>query len=133
MNGRFWIRLALTLVFVAALIGVGAYIYNAGVAQGLAESARVAGGESGTLPMYGPYARPFFGFGFFGWLIPLFFLFLFFGALRAIFWRRPWGGSRMRGPWGNGAPPMFEEWHRRLHETPSGETAPSSGQSTGKV
>ena len=135
MNGRFLFRVLLTLVVVAAIVGIGTYVYNAGVEQGLAQSAQMAGRESGAVPYpyYGPYVRPFFGFGFFGLLFPLLFLFLVFGAMRALFWRGargwgrmhpgPWDGSPVAGKrdWSNGAPPIFEEWHRRQHE-PKPET-----------
>jgi hypothetical protein len=54
--------------------------------------------------------RPFFPFGIL--FIPLF-IFLFFGVMRAVFWRGRWG---RRGPWDGGAPGWFDEWHRRAHE-----------------
>ena len=134
MSGRIFLRVVLTLVLAAAIVGFGAYVYNAGVSQGIAEGARLTPRESGAVPYYGPYARPFFGFGCFGLLVPLFFLFLIFGLMRALFWRGPWGRGRMHEDhWGKGAPAMFEEWHRRMHEPKSGEAAPASDSSTGKV
>lgn len=147
MNGRFILRVLLTLVVVAAIVGLGAYIYNAGMAQGLAQSAQVTGRESGAapIPYTGPYVRPFFGFGCFGLLIPLFLMFLLFGAMRVLFWRGAWGRGRMHhGAWGmppmagkwdpsKGAQAMFEEWHRHMHESHEGETSPASDQPAGKV
>ena len=75
------------------------------------------------------------GFGFFGFLATLFFLFIVFALIRAIFWR---GGSGRRGGWGPGGwggydgsgkgpgletrgSQSFDEWHRRAH----GETLPA--------
>ena len=126
MNGRFFLRVVLALVVVAAIVGIGAYVYNAGVSQGLAQGAQAAGRESGAAPYpyYVPYVQPVFGFGFFGLLVPLFFLFLLFGAMRALFWRGAWGRMHGHGPWDKGGPAMFEEWHRRQHEPkpePGGE------------
>ena len=124
MSGSSVFRVLLVLVAVAAIVGLGAYVYNAGVVQGVAEGAQIAGRETGAAPYppygYGPYARPFFGFGLFGLLAPLFFVFLIFGAMRALFWRGPrhWG-MLQRGEWDKHVPPMVAEWHRKLHEQPS--------------
>ena len=124
MDGRFIIRILLVIVVIAVLIGIGVSVYNAGVAQGLAKSGKLVP-PSGTAPYpyYGPFFyRPFgFGFGFLGLLFPLLLILLFFGLLRGIFWGgwrgRGWGGPR--GNWQDGAPPIFEEWHRRAHEMQS--------------
>ena len=90
------------------------------------------------LPYYGYgmpwHAFPFFGFGCFGILIPLFLLFLAFSAMRHLLWGPRWWGHRMhmhrhgpweeKGPWGDEVPPMVAEWHRRMHgEPPTDETA----------
>jgi hypothetical protein len=118
MNGRVVLAIVLVLVLVGVGAGIGISAYNAGVAQGMVESGKVAAPAQGFVP-YPYYGGPFFhpfGFGLFGLLIPLFFLFVFFGVLRAIFWRGRWGGHGMHDRWANGAPPMFEEWHRRMHE-----------------
>ena len=123
MNGRIIIRVLLALVLLAGVVGIGIYVYNAGVAQGLAESGQLGVPETGGVP-YPYYGGPFFlrpfgwGFGLLGCLIPLLFVFLFFGLLRGLFWRGRWGWgpSGHRGRWEKGVPPMFEEWHRRAHE-----------------
>src|SRR5262249_40775516 len=92
-----------------------------GVAQGVAESARVAPRDPGALA-YPYYYRPWgFGFGFLGFLFPIFFFFLIFGLLRAALWGPRWGWGGDRGGWGRGVPPPLEEWHRRRHES-GGET-----------
>jgi len=124
MSGRVVVSVLLTLVLVAAIVGVGAYVYNTGVAQGLAQGGSGVERESGAVayPYYGHYVRPFFGLGLFGLLAPLFFVFLIFGVVRAIFWRGPrhWGMMH-HGEWGKHVPPMAEEWHRKMHEQPSAQ------------
>lgn len=69
-------------------------------------------------PAY-PYGYPFhgpFGFGFFGLLGPILFIFLFFALARGLFWRGY--GFGCGGGGRRGVPQRFEEWHRRLHEQP---------------
>ena len=99
--------------------------YYAGLERGQATSAQVPAGErvQAPLPYYAmPYGLPFFGLGFgpFACLIPFFLICLAFAALRGLMWsgRRGWGGHMRHGPWGTpgSLPPMFEEWHRRMHE-----------------
>lgn len=119
MAGR-WI---VGILFVIVLLAVGAAVvnnaYQAGLAQGLAQS-----GQPGEQPRpgsyyYGPWGYGWFGhgFGFFGFLFMLFFIFLIFALLRGLwFWGRGGPGHWHRGPSGGGAPPWFEEWHRRAHE-----------------
>jgi hypothetical protein len=86
------------------------------------------------------FHRPFGpGWGLLGCLIPLGLLFLFFAIVRGIFWRGhmhwghgwgpgPWamgmrGWKPGEGPWGRGAPPFVEEWHRKMHEPQAEGTA----------
>ncbi len=114
------IGILVTLV-IAAGIGIGGY--QLGLAQGLAS----AGGAVAPVAPY--YLAPFgFGFGFFGLLFPLLFLFLIFGLGRALFWGGRWGGHGYgdHGPWGDRRA-MLEEWHKRAHgelaDTPQ-QTAP---------
>jgi hypothetical protein len=120
MDRRFGLRFAIAALAIALIAGIGYYSYNMGVAQGIAESGRVAtapGAAGSPVVVYWP--RPW-GFGFFPFfpIFPLLFLFLFFFLLRGLFWRGAWG----RGCWGpgyhryrDGVPPAFEEWHRRAH------------------
>ncbi len=120
MNGRtvLWVLVALILILGAA--GAAVYVYNMGVAQGLAQSGKLVAPEPGGVP-YPYYGGPFFfrpfGFGFLGLLFPLFFFLLFFALLRGIFWGGRWGRHYDR--WGRGVPPAFDEWHRRAHEPQS--------------
>ena len=122
MNGRLVVGVVLVLVLILGMIGIGAYVYNAGVAQGLAESGKLAAPGTAPYPYYGPvfFHWPL-GFGFLELLFLLFFFFLIFGLLRALFWRRGWGRGGPGGHWGKDVPPMFEEWHRRAHEPQSTE------------
>lgn len=130
MNGRFISAILLVLVLIAGAAGLGYYTYNAGVAQGLVDSGKLVAPATGVVPApmqfgypYGPmfFHRPFgyYGFGVLGCLVPILFIFLFFGLLRGMFgWRRHWGWGGHYGPPGgmhHDVPPMFEEWHKRAH------------------
>ncbi|MFN8413414.1 MAG: hypothetical protein U0Z26_13590 [Anaerolineales bacterium] len=97
-------------------------------------------GNGYGMPGYGMYGYGMHGygghhFGFFplgGICFSIFFLFLFFGLIKMIFFRRMMHhGGHIHGPWGRhwegGVPPMFNEWHKRAH----GE-APSENQSEKK-
>jgi hypothetical protein len=128
MRGFVFLRIVLAIVLIGMLVGAGVWIYNLGVANG------VAAGAGGTVPPGGapvaPYAGPWFhpwgwgfGFGFFpfGFLFPLVWLLIFFGLLRGLFFRRwhgygprYWGGPR-HGEGPDEVPPMVAEWHRRMH------------------
>ena len=112
MLGRMLLRGLFVLVVIAIVAGIGVYVYNVGIAQGVAQSSASRGDGVVAAPYYGgPFFFPGFGFGLFFCLpfLLLWFLFPLFG------WRR-WGWARQREHWGKGAPPMFEEWHRRAHE-----------------
>jgi hypothetical protein len=124
MNGRTIVGVLLGIVAVLVLAGIGVAVYDAGMAQGIAQAAQVSGAQSVPAPYpyygpygYGPFLHPWgFGFGFLGFLFPLFFIFLIFGLLRWVFWgpRRGWGGYR-----GERGRAMLEDWHRRQHELPA--------------
>jgi hypothetical protein len=129
MNGRIVLRVLFALVLMAGAVGIGVYVYNAGVAQGLAASGKIVVPEGGVVPYpyYPPFYRPWgFGFGILGLVFPLLFVFLILGLLRGILFRG-WHGSRWgwggpHGEWPKGVPPMMEEWHRKLHEAQANET-----------
>jgi hypothetical protein len=131
MNGNnIGLRIVAALVLLAAIAGIAYFAFQAGVMRGSPITIEAPSGETSPAPYpyygygYGmPFHRPWgFGFGFFGFLL---LLFLFFAALRAfrfLFWGPRWGWGHHHGghgPWGrtweNGAPPMFEEWHKRAH------------------
>ena len=138
-NG-FIFRLIGALLLLGLVAGGAFMAYNAGVAQGIAQAPEVAvaiekAAEDGApiSPMYSHgygYGYPHgYTFGYrhhfnpFGAICFSFlFLFLFFGAMRMIFFRRMrhgWGHHGHHGPWGKGwegnVPPHFEEWHKRAH------------------
>ena len=126
-------RVLVALVLVAAIVGIGVYAYNLGMAQGLVQ--KIPAGTSVQMP-YGYYGRPFLGFGGFGFgllgcLIPFFLLCLVFGSIRALFWHAGpmgWRNNMMhhrRWDWrdenSKEVPPFFAEWHRRAHAAPQDE------------
>jgi len=112
-RGSFVLRLIGVLLLIGLMIGGGVMAYRAGVAQGIAQAPAVAealsnaaeSGQALPVPAYGygyPYYgfRPHFGFfpfgGFFGFIL---FIFLFFGLMRLIFFRRwAWGYGHMHRP-----------------------------------
>ncbi len=123
-------RILAGLVLLAAIAGISFFAFNAGMARGAALNLQLPAAPAGgqPIPVYGygmayPHPFPFMGFGCFGILIPLFLLFLAFGAARRMLWGPRWGWRHMHhGPWGekesgssDSVPPMFAEWHRRAH------------------
>ena len=111
MNRRILIGLAVVLVAVLVAGAIGTTAYRAGVMRGLADAGRFPAPYVGY---YGPFWHhgPF---GVLGFLFPLLGVVLLIGLVRALFW-----GRWCAGPHGwrsTGVPPMFEEWHRRAHET----------------
>ena len=144
-NG-FIFRLIGALLLLGLVTGGAFMAYNAGIAQGIAQAPVVAAaienatenGQVAPIPpmMYGNgygyphgfvYGRHFNPFG--AICFSFLFLFLFFGAMRMLFFRRMrhgWGHHGHHGPWGKGwegnVPPPFEEWHKRAHgEKPAEE------------
>ena len=123
MSARGIFSFLLALLFVGVLVGIGAGIYQAGVAQGIVDAGRIPAGQ--VVPV-GGYGWGFHGFGFLGLLLPLLFLFLLFGLARAAFSRgRGWGPGWDKGGWGHGGGPdawheerdrRMADLHRRLHE-----------------
>jgi hypothetical protein len=146
MSGRFWFRVLLAVILVAALVGLGVWAYNAGVAQGMLASGNVVlqGGDATPSNGAAPYTfYPYFyhpwGFGFwpFGLCFGLFFFLFILFAIRGLFFRgyhrRGWHGYGP-GRWGNGpgqqwkenVPPFVEEWHRKMHEQPEDSSNPQT-------
>ena len=128
-------RVLAFLLLLGLLAAGGVAIYNAGVSAGIASDVgnAIASGGGVPVPYYpGPYlAHPWgFGFGFFGFLFGIFFLFLIFGLLRAAFggghrgrWHHEGGGSKRDG-WQS----HLNEWHDAQHggTPPTAPTAPAS-------
>jgi hypothetical protein len=138
---RIILKTILALVIIGAIVGLGFYGYQLGVAQGAAQSSALSSSQV-TTPVvpYGMfYWPPFYGFGFLACLVPLFLLFLVFIAFRGLFWHGRPGWRRWHyGRWGyhrNGegqdwkeeVPPMVAEWHRRLHEEANAPTGDKPG------
>jgi hypothetical protein len=131
--GSAW-RIVIGLLLVAAAVALGVGAYQAGLAQGLAQTGTAV--APGVVPYYGWH--PFgFGFGFFGFLGTLLFILLIFALIRALVfrggprggWYGPGGGWR-GGHWESRGQEMFDEWHRRSHERgpdhPEGTPPPGS-------
>lgn len=138
-----WLRVPGVLIVLGLIVGAGAFGYKAGIARGVIQAPEVAAAieksaESGqvapVMPMYGygyprayGFGHPHFFFPIGGFCFSIFFLFLFFGAMRMIFFRRMrygWGHHGHHGPWGkweDGVPPRFNEWHKRAHGEKSTE------------
>jgi hypothetical protein len=121
------LRIIAASVLIAVIAAIGFFAFRAGVAQGSPITIEAPSGETAPMPYpyhgWGmPFHRPFgFGFGFFGFLFLIFLFFVALRALRVLFWGPRWGWGHHHsghGPWGrweNGAPPIFEEWHKRAH------------------
>ena len=123
MNEKIGLRIVAGLVLLAAIAGVAFFAFQAGVANGSPVTVEAPTGQTVPAPMpyygYGMrFSHPFgFGFGCFGLLIPLFLFFLAMRAFHFMFWGPRWGHHM--GHWGRrwegGAPPMFDEWHKKAH------------------
>jgi hypothetical protein len=144
--GRAIVTFILSLIAVGVLVGIGAEIYQAGVAQGVIDAGRFPAAAAVPVAGYGGYH----GFNVLGLLFPILFLFLIFGLLRAAFSRgRGWGhgyghgyGRGWSSGWdkgeGEGGPSSWREererrmadMHRRFHEAEGG-TDPGPGGSSG--
>ncbi len=130
MDRRVWLRWLGGLFAIALVALVGVYIYNLGVAHGLAEGTAATGVGGRDAPFIG-WWRPWgFGFGFFPFF-PFLVILFWFVVLRGFFWRGPWYGRRFVGRGWNdgrdGVPPAFEEWHRRVHDRQEGPAAGTKG------
>jgi hypothetical protein len=134
VNRRIILGVLLALVLIAGAVTLGTYVYNVGVAQGLAASGKLTdlppGAEARPYPYYGGpflYHRPF---GFLGCFGPLLFILLIFFLLRGLWWGGPgrWGPPGWHhAHWAKaGVPPMFEEWHRQAHSQGTEQNPPSS-------
>jgi len=138
-----WVRVLGVLLVLGLIAGAGAFGFKAGMAQGISQAPDVAkaiekAAENGQVAPQMMYPRNF-GYGYFPMPFhhhgfnpigaicgSIFFLFLFLGAMKMLFFRRMAWHGHMHGPWGwhweDGAPSMFNEWHKRAHdEQPEGE------------
>ena len=121
------------LLLALLLVGLGAAIYQTGFNVGVAGVAGVAGTTAPVVvgPAYGYGWGWGFGGGLFHLLGFIFFLFIFFAILRALFgghrrsWGRGWGPGgygdhhgQQFGPWEDRARQVHDEWHRRQDRQP---------------
>jgi hypothetical protein len=116
------------IVIVGALllaVAVGFWAYQAGVAHGIEQSAKIVVPPVGGAYPY-PYPYPYYGWhrpwGFGFLFVPLFFVF-WLVVVRGLFWRRGWYGG------GCGPSGRFDEWHRQAHARDAAEadrTAPGA-------
>ena len=129
-RGFGFLGLVLTAIL---LVAVGVISYQAGWSSGIAT--QVPAGTTAVAPYYYGYGPHFWGFGIFGFFALLFFVFLFFGLIRAAMWGRMGGGWGYRGGHkhgfsGGGVPPAIEErmqeWHRRAHGEPTPAPPPDT-------
>ena len=146
-------RIIPAILLVAVLAIGGGLIATSAYQAGLNTAITTAAGSGGAVvtPIivpaygYGVGGQPF-GFGFFGFLATLFFLFIVFGLLRAIFFRGGhghrggygnghgpgWGGPGGRGGPGSGSPwearahETFDDWHRTAHDPAATPTTPTA-------
>lgn len=150
MRGSTVLRVVAGVVLALILVGLGAGIYQAGMAQGIADAGRVPAGA--TVPAagygwgYGLHGFAGFGFGLFGIVWFLLFVLLLVGLFRFAFgfgrhrghgWDRhgyggfgTGGGERRfsEGPWADDRRRRFEELHRELHETRDERRAPGGDE-----
>lgn len=117
---------ARALFAMIVILAIGLVGYQIGISQTIATQL-----PAGAAPV-AYYGYPYhFGFGFLGFLLPLFFLFLFFGLMRAAFgggrgWSKDGHGYGYMGRWGDGRQ-RIEELHRELHGEKPSSGGPSSG------
>ena len=119
-------RTARVLAIVLAIVLVSGAIYLAyqnGFDAGAVTAATAENGEGTTVVVDHGWGRGGYGPGFFpfGFLFPLLFLFLIFGAFRGR-WGPPRWGNGPGGPNGPGwggpehMERRLEEWHKKAHE-----------------
>ncbi len=135
-------RLVAGLVLLAAITGIAFFAYQAGVTHGALIPVQAPAVTNG-MPYYTFFWHPFFGLGIFGLFFGFFLLCLAFGAMRMMIFGPRWGWRHMhrsengemtghgpmgRGPWGEGVPPMFREWHQRMHDNPEEPSDKKSGE-----
>lgn len=106
----------LAIVLATILVGGGIYIaYQNGFDAGAVSAVAAQEGDGATVVVDHGWRRGGYGFFPFGFLFPVLFLFLIFGAFRGRWGPPRWG----YGPGGIGPEQMeqrLEEWHKKAHE-----------------
>jgi len=144
MNGRTIARVLLLVVLIAGAIGLGVTAYDAGLSAGVAQNGNVV--VAPGYPVAGYYGWGFgHGFGFFGFLGGLLFLFLLIALIRAAFggprrgWGGGWGGGHGHGwypggwrdeqgrTWEDRAREAHDAWHRDHPDDPNRPDRPAAG------
>ena len=117
---------ARALFAMIVILAIGLVGYQIGISQTIATQL-----PAGAAPV-AYYGYPYhYGFGFLGFLFPLFFLFLIFGLLRAAMFGGRGGWGHKGGPgymgrgWGDGRA-RIEELHRELHGEKPASGGPTS-------
>lgn len=125
---------AILVLVIGGAVAAGAY--EAGLAHGAAQivapgaAAPAAAVPVVAAPLVAYYGHPYgwgWGFGPFGFLVPILGLFLFFGLMRALVGGRGPGHHGHHG-WHDYAehavPDRFAEWHKRAHGDSGAGTVP---------
>jgi hypothetical protein len=135
-------RVIAVILLIAVLVVGGGIVATTAYQAGLSAAVTTTAGAASAPVVVPPYAygygfgwHPYgAGFGFFGLLGTLLFLFIVFGLIRAIAFRGGpgrrggWGGGHGHSPWEDRAHETFDRWHRGAHDESSDR--PSSGSST---
>lgn len=143
---RTFAGIMLSILAISVIVGLGAGVYNAGIQQGIIEAGRVPAGQAVQTGYHYGWGA---GFNFFDILIPLLFLFILFGLIRAAFgggrgwghgyrgygpggygpgaWGRGWDADRGPGGWREERERRMADLHRRFHEAEAGSSGSPSG------
>jgi len=117
-------KVVLVLLLIGTLGAIGYGVWNAGYQQGLVETVETTADVVVTTPYY----PGLYGFGVFGLIFKIFFVFLFFGLIFKFFfgwryWRRHHDGHG-NGPGSDHYRSKMEDrmnrWHDEAHGSPSG-------------
>lgn len=123
-------RIIPAIFLIVVLFIGGGIIANTAYQAGVTAAVTSAGGAT-TVVVPAGYGWGFgAGFGFFGFIGALLFLFIVFGLIRAVFFgmghRSHSGGGwspemrdKVRGRWETGAHETFDDWHKRAHDGPT--------------
>ena len=135
---RTFLGLVAGLILLSILGGIAVGVYNAGVSAGLAQAGAVGAGAAAPYA-YGWGFHSVLGFGLLGLLVPILFLFLIFGLIRAAMGggRRGWGHHGWQGGpgpegWRSERERYMADMHRRFHEAEGiGHAVPGSPAAPG--